>query len=189
MEEENENGFKIHKKRDTSFNNSKEKSGFAGKPKFERNNRGGGNARGGGNNRNSFGGGGGDKPQYTPRDGDWKCEDCGKDNFARNKECFRCQKPAPPGTGGKSFTPREGDWECDDCGNNNFSWRGECHKCQKARPGGVPAGSGRKSFGAGGGRGGRGGTRGGGRGGNRGGFNKSFDSHSGGQANKKIKFD
>jgi len=48
------------------------------------------------------GGGGGDGGGYQQRErrrsperreGDWECVSCGKNNFARNTDCFKCSKP------------------------------------------------------------------------------------------------
>ncbi len=43
-------------------------------------------------------GGGAGGPEAKP--GDWKCEGCGVNNFARRQECFRCGKPSRGGGGG-----------------------------------------------------------------------------------------
>ncbi|GAB5591917.1 hypothetical protein Unana1_06817 [Umbelopsis nana] len=66
---------------------------------------GGGGGRGGG--RGGYGGGGGYRGDSSgggrgpppPRDGDWVCESCGINNFARNRtECFKCKAPRPAST-------------------------------------------------------------------------------------------
>ncbi|KAH8547924.1 hypothetical protein BGW37DRAFT_508407 [Umbelopsis sp. PMI_123] len=65
---------------------------------------GGGGGRGGG--RGGYGGGGGSRGDFSggrgpppPRDGDWVCESCGINNFARNRtECFKCKAPRPAST-------------------------------------------------------------------------------------------
>ncbi|CAO3668477.1 unnamed protein product [Umbelopsis ramanniana] len=63
---------------------------------------GGGGGRGGG--RGGYGGGGrgdfsGGRGPPPPRDGDWSCESCGINNFARNRtECFKCKAPRPAST-------------------------------------------------------------------------------------------
>lgn len=45
------------------------------------------------------GGGGGDSFNEV-KPGDWKCESCGINNFARRMECFKCGAPKPFGSGG-----------------------------------------------------------------------------------------
>lgn len=195
------------------FGNKNDKSGFGGKPKFDRNS-GGDFKKFGDNNRGSFGG--------EAREGDWTCSQCQNSNFASRTECRSCNANID-GTPGvkKTFEAREGDWICPGCSNNNFSWRTECKRCNAVKEGCSPGGGGRGGFrgGRGGNRGGsrvcskslcfvgskfnqnlfdiqggRGGPRGGGgRGGrgDRGGFNKSFGGFDKSDTpnNKKIKFD
>lgn len=125
-----------------------DKSGFGGKPKFERNNDKFGE-------RKSFGGQ--QNQSFEAREGDWICVSCKNNNFAWRTECKRCNcnKDGTPGTG-NSNGGRDGDWPCPECNNSNFSWRTECQKCSTANP--NPSSAGGR-----GGRGGRGGARGGGR--------------------------
>lgn len=170
----------MHHKNGKQQGGKDEKSGFGGKPKFDRNSGGGGDFVKFGDKGNKFGDRnnqsfGGERKSFETREGDWICPSCNNNNFAWRTECKRCNagkdgaEGAPAGGGGR---------------------------------GGFRGGRG-GSRGFGGGRGGRGGNRGGGdrggggrggRGGrgDRGGFNKSFggfegksDSHN----NKKIKFD
>jgi len=51
------------------------------------------------------GGGGGKGGDKGPKPGDWKCDGCGADNFARNDSCFKCgaAKPGGGGGGGSSY--------------------------------------------------------------------------------------
>ncbi|XP_063701847.1 RNA-binding protein 28 [Culicoides brevitarsis] len=82
-------------------------------------------------------------------DRDWTCE-CGKSNFARRNECFKCNKSKPEGGTNKKFTnpnAREGDWSCE-CGANNFSRRTDCFKCAKKRPGGFQKGANNRNSGS-----------------------------------------
>lgn len=192
--------------------NGIDKSGFGGKPKFERNSGGDFKKFGDKGGNNSFG----EKKQFEVREGDWTCAGCNNSNFAWRTECKRCNagkdgaEGAPAGGrksfGGnnsfgekKQFEVREGDWTCAGCNNSNFAWRTECKRCNAGKDGaeGAPAGGGRGGF-----RGGRGGQRGRGaprggrgapRGASRGGFNKSFGGFDGNKTespgNKKIKFD
>ncbi|KAI8381291.1 uncharacterized protein BYT42DRAFT_565996 [Radiomyces spectabilis] len=53
----------------------------------------------GGRGGSSSGGGGG---YGTPKEGDWTCEGCGANNFARRNECFKCQARRPESAGGGS---------------------------------------------------------------------------------------
>ncbi|GES88509.1 RNA-binding protein cabeza-like isoform X2 [Rhizophagus clarus] len=57
------------------------------------------NSRGRGFSRGIRGSGGGGPP---PRDGDWACESCNANNFARRMECYKCHTPRSnaPGDGG-----------------------------------------------------------------------------------------
>ena len=55
-----------------------------------------GRSRGGGDG--GGGGGGGGSGEVKP--GDWLCEQCNANNFARRTECFRCGAPKPGGGGG-----------------------------------------------------------------------------------------
>lgn len=193
--------------------NADGKSGFGGKPKFDRNSGGDfkkfgdkGNNKFGDRNNKSFGG------EKKAREGDWTCAGCNNSNFAWRTECKRCNagkdgaEGAPAGRnsfGGerKQFETREGDWTCPSCNNSNFAWRTECKRCNAGKDGaeGAPA-SGNSRGGFRGGRGGRGNSRGGNSRGNsrgaprggRGGFNKSFGGFEGkneSPSNKKIKFD
>jgi hypothetical protein len=46
------------------------------------------------------GGGGGGDGFNDVKPGDWPCDSCGANNFARRLECFRCGAPKPGGGGG-----------------------------------------------------------------------------------------
>ena len=55
------------------------------------------------NNRQGGGGGGGvggGDGNNDVKPGDWLCDSCGANNFARRLECFRCNAPKPRGGGG-----------------------------------------------------------------------------------------
>src|SRR5690606_11455316 len=56
-----------------------------------------GGGRGGGNVGRGGGRGSAGPP---PREGDWICGSCQKNNFAVRQECFICHAPRPPGAGG-----------------------------------------------------------------------------------------
>lgn len=195
-----------------NFNN---KSGFGGKPKFDRNGDGGGfkDRNSFGNDRKSFGNDrGGNNNTFEKREGDWDCEKCHRSNFAFRTECKFCNtgKDGTPGKAGQGGKP--GDWICSKCSNDNFAFRTECKRCGAgkdgsegtgkspgggfgARGGGRGGRGGRGGFDGGRGRGGRGGFDGGrgrgGRGGSRGGFSgdrKSFGGFDAKPENKKITF-
>lgn len=86
------------------------------------------------------------------RPGDWICADCNQSNFARNRECFKCQQPKPKdakrdsssdgwagsknNNGGGENKQRPGDWNCS-CGHSNYAFRKECQKCQNEKPAGA----------------------------------------------------
>ena len=147
-----------------------------------------------GRDRNSFGDrgdrGGGDRfeqrERRVPSPGDWFCNSCGKDNFARRDSCFSCGTPRaadvrvvpgdPRSSSSSSFgdrrqprrfddggeergppPPREGDWPCPDCGFSNFASRGSCFRCGGDRPASAGPIPERRSYGGGGGGGGYGG--------------------------------
>lgn len=83
--------------------------------------------------------------------GDWSCNQCDKQNFSRETECFRCKHPkgapkteeAPKKT--KQDDPeddewksipggRRGDWLCKKCGKHNFSKnKFNCFFCKTPR--------------------------------------------------------
>lgn len=195
-----------------NFNKNDNKSGFGGKPKFEK-----------GGDRNSFGNG----QERQPRDGDWDCVKCKMNNFAFRQACKRCnagrdggEAPEQAQTPRQSFGGKPGDWICSQCSNDNFAFRTECKRCNAPKgdsevvPGERGGSGGRGGFGGGRGRGNSRGGRGGfgdrggrggfgdrgrgGRGAGRGGFgdrksfggfdnNKSFEKAE--PNNKKIKFD
>lgn len=80
------------------------------------------------------------------RSGDWICEACGKDNFARRTSCFQCQAPRTAADGTRHGRPREpglpplpppalkpGDWLCALCGMDNFARRDRCFRCDAPR--------------------------------------------------------
>ena len=92
--------------------NDDNKSGFGGKPKFER------------NDRNSFGNNAnGGKRQA--RDGDWDCPKCHMNNFAFRTACKRCNS----GKDGNQHGGKPGDWICSQCSKDNFAFRTECKRC------------------------------------------------------------
>lgn len=117
-----------------------DKSGFGGKPKFERN----------GGERKSFGGENGNK-SFEVREGDWTCSGCNNSNFAWRTECKRCNAgkdgtPGKAGGGGGGQEVREGDWTCPGCNNSNFAWRTECKRCNAGKDGAEGGGGGRGGF-------------------------------------------
>ncbi|KAI7862284.1 hypothetical protein BDF14DRAFT_1857652 [Spinellus fusiger] len=57
----------------------------------------GGSSGGGGS-----GGGGGYGGSAPPKEGDWTCEGCSANNFARRNECFKCHARRPADVGGSS---------------------------------------------------------------------------------------
>ena len=144
----------------------------------------------------------------TPSPGDWFCNSCGKDNFARRDSCFSCGTPRaadarvvpgdPRGASGSfgdrrpprrdSFggeergppPPREGDWPCPDCGFSNFASRGSCFRCGGGRPASAGPIPERRSFGGGGGYGDRR-EGGGGYGGGGGGYQRREGGGGGGR--------
>ncbi|KAL0086511.1 hypothetical protein J3Q64DRAFT_1740393 [Phycomyces blakesleeanus] len=61
---------------------------------------GGGGYGGGGGGRGGYGGGGGNAP--PPKEGDWTCEGCSANNFARRNECFKCHARRPADSMGGS---------------------------------------------------------------------------------------
>lgn len=136
-----------------------------------------------GDSRGDRGGGYEQRERRVPSPGDWFCNSCGKDNFARRDSCFSCGTPRAadvrivPGDprGGASSSsfgdrrqprrfddgeergpppPREGDWPCPDCGFSNFASRGSCFRCGGDRPASAGPIPERRSYGGGGGGGG-----------------------------------
>ena len=101
-----------------------------------------------------YGGGGDVKP------GDWTCEECGANVFARRQKCFRCGAPRgdgwqihPGGRGGDRYDDqwdgggydrgndvRPGDWTCGQCGANVFARKRECFRCGALKPDGDGGG-------------------------------------------------
>lgn len=68
-------------------------------------------------------------------EGDWKCQDCGYNNFANRFRCRQCgwsSKGTNEGEGEarRQPTARPGDWICV-CGVHNFSYRKDCYGCSR----------------------------------------------------------
>mmetsp|Transcript_11136 Transcript_11136/g.33376 ORF Transcript_11136/g.33376 Transcript_11136/m.33376 type:complete len:240 (+) Transcript_11136:528-1247(+) len=77
--------------------------------------------------------------------GDWICANCGNSNFAKRRECRRCNAPrtsqcrvvddrSVQADRAQDRRPRAkavvpGDWYCGRCGNHNFQWRDACKRC------------------------------------------------------------
>ena len=74
---------------------------------------------------------------YRRKAGDWKCNHCGKDNFARRSSCFGCNRNR---NGGGEHRGRPGDWNCPNCNDHQFASRTQCRKCGTSKVGGAPAG-------------------------------------------------
>ena len=69
--------------------------------------------------------------------GDWFCDDCGINNFARREICCKCKRQrakkartAPQSSA--SFRP--GDWVCARCDDLQFKANKVCRKCNTSRP-------------------------------------------------------
>ncbi|KAG0171951.1 hypothetical protein DFQ28_010585 [Apophysomyces sp. BC1034] len=65
--------------------------------------RGGGGPRfreGGGRESRGDGGGSGGSSSFPSKEGDWACESCGVNNFARRNECFKCHARRSDPSGG-----------------------------------------------------------------------------------------
>ncbi|CAO3626347.1 unnamed protein product [Cunninghamella blakesleeana] len=63
---------------------------------------------------------GGRSRQITPREGDWDCSSCGRSNFAKRRECFKCNEPRPEGMGKPAGPPPS------DCPDRDYNWASNC---------------------------------------------------------------
>jgi hypothetical protein len=62
--------------------------------------------------------------------GDWKCPECGFENFASRDKCLKCACFRSKAFKQNSITKKKGDWDCS-CGELNFASRTSCRKCGK----------------------------------------------------------
>ena len=89
------------------------------------------------------GGGHGERRSGTwmeSRPGDWACESCNFNNFARRSHCKECGSARPDGF---VFDPNEaqnnagagrpGDWNCSSCNYLNFARRVNCGRCGEVK--------------------------------------------------------
>lgn len=68
---------------------------------------------------------------------DWKCPECGYNNFSYRDECQKCKcwkSKAFLYKSNSTGTTRKGDWNCS-CGELNFASRTNCRKCRKNKSG------------------------------------------------------
>lgn len=66
------------------------------------------------------------------RQGDWKCPECGYDNFASRDACGKCKCWRSKAFKNQPIEKKRGDWNCP-CGELNFASRTECRKCGKGK--------------------------------------------------------
>lgn len=84
-----------------------------------------------------------DPPEVTtksktidPREGDWKCSECGEHNFKRRTVCRGCPNVNPKNA---EENEHPGDWKCVNCTEHNFARRKTCRKCQLTKEQAVVA--------------------------------------------------
>ncbi|CAG8544205.1 11755_t:CDS:2 [Diversispora eburnea] len=78
-----------------------------------------------GRGRTGFTRGGAGRGGPPPRDGDWTCESCHANNFARRMECYKCHSPRSDAPG-------------DDTGYNSSRYSGSVRGGYRVRRGGGP---------------------------------------------------
>ncbi|CAG8527842.1 1435_t:CDS:2 [Ambispora leptoticha] len=102
--------------------------------------RGGSSGRSRARGRGGFGGKGGDRNAGgnrggpPPRDGDWACESCNANNFARRTECYKCHTPR-----------KDGPAEESGHGSGRHNGGGNSRGGYRARRGGPPSYGGNNS--------------------------------------------
>ncbi|XP_042445863.1 ranBP2-type zinc finger protein At1g67325-like [Zingiber officinale] len=79
------------------------------------------------------------------RENDWKCPNCGNNNFSFRTVCNmrKCNTPRPGSQGFKSENSKgskpkmpEGSWKCEKCNNINYPFRTKCNRqnCGAEKP-------------------------------------------------------
>ncbi|XP_074564755.1 ranBP2-type zinc finger protein At1g67325 [Curcuma longa] len=79
------------------------------------------------------------------RENDWKCPNCGNNNFSFRTVCNmrKCNTPRPGSQGSKTENAKgskpkmpEGSWKCEKCNNINYPFRTKCNRqnCGAEKP-------------------------------------------------------
>lgn len=79
--------------------------------------------------------------QQPMRAGDWLCDGCGANNYARRQRCYICNtSPDHKRRCGfdaaakrEDWDVRPGDWQCGACGNVCYARRNKCFHCLEPR--------------------------------------------------------